>query len=168
VVFICYEDAKAYAAWAGKRLPTEAEWQYAAQTGDGRLWPWGNTVKQKGNQSKSISTTLTLVDYGIPDAAFCNTGDGKLYPVGKYKKGVNPFGLYDMVGAVWQMTNDWYQSDTYEYIMLKGGSYFQPGGSWWFVQGGPKPLPYRQMWLRVSQGFERNGTVGFRCVKDAE
>ena len=168
VVFISYEDAKVYAAWAGKRLPTEAEWQYAAQAGDGRIWPWGNTVKQKGKQSKSISTTLTLVDYGVPDATYCNTGDGKLYPVGKYKKSVNPYGLYDMVGSVWQMTNDWYQSDTYEYIMLKGGSYFQPGGSWWFVQGGPKPLTYRQMWLRVSQGFERNATVGFRCVKDAK
>jgi formylglycine-generating enzyme required for sulfatase activity len=168
VVNISYEDAKSYAKWAGKRLPTEAEWQYAAQTSDGRLWPWGNQVKQLGKQEKNISATLTLVDYGTPDPAFCNTGDGKLYPVGKYKKGVNPFGLYDLVGSVWQMTNDWYQNDTYQYIILKGGSYYQPGGSWWYVQGGPKPLHYRQMLLRVSLGFERNATVGFRCVKDAQ
>ena len=124
-------------------------------------------LKKEGN-STSMMGIILRDQYGIPDVKYCNTGDGKLYPVGKYKKGVNPFGLYDMVGSVWQMTNDWYQSDTYEYIMLKGGSYFQPGGSWWFVQGGPKPLTYRQMWLRVSQGFERNATVGFRCVKDAE
>ncbi len=168
VVNISYEDAKAYAVWTGKRLPTEAEWQYAAQTTDGRIWPWGNEVKQKAKEAKSISTTLTLVDYGIPDASLCNTGDGKLYPVGKYKKGTNPFGLYDLVGSVWQMTNDWYQNDTYQYIIMKGGSYYNPGGSWWYVQGGPKPLHYRQMLLRVSQGFERNATVGFRCVKDAE
>lgn len=168
VVNISYEDAKGYAKWAGKRLPTEAEWQYAAQTTDGRIWPWGNEVKQKGKEIRSISTTLTLVDYGIPDSTFCNSGNGKLYPVGKYKKGVNTFGLYDLVGSVWQMTNDWYQSDTYQYIILKGGSYYHPGGSWWYVQGGPKPLHYRQMLLRVSQGFERNATVGFRCVKDAE
>lgn len=168
VVNISYEDAKAFAQWIGKRLPTEAEWQYAAQTAKGNLWPWGNEVKQKGKQEKNISTTLTLVDYGIPDSAFCNVGNGKLYSVGKYKKGVNPFGLYDLVGSVWQMTNDWYQNDTYQYIILKGGSYYKPGGSWWYVQGGPKPLHYRQMLLRVSQGFERNATVGFRCVKDAE
>jgi formylglycine-generating enzyme required for sulfatase activity len=168
VINISYEDARAYAAWAGKRLPTEAEWQYAGQTADGRIWPWGNMVKQKGVAQKNISTTLTLVDYGVPDQLFCNTGNGKLYPVGKFKKGVNPNRLYDLVGAVWQMTNDWYQNDSYEYIILKGGSYYQPGGSWWFVQGGPKPLHYRQMLLRVSQGFERNATIGFRCVKDAE
>jgi formylglycine-generating enzyme required for sulfatase activity len=168
VVNISYEDAQAYAKWAGKRLPTEAEWQYAAQNSDGRIWPWGNEVKLKAKEAKNISTTLTLVDYGIPDSSFCNIGNGKLYPVGKYKKGVNPFGLYDLVGSVWQMTNDWYQSDTYQYIIMKGGSYYHAGGSWWYVQGGPKPLHYRQMLLRVSQGFERNATVGFRCVKDAE
>lgn len=168
VVNVSYEDAQAYSAWAGKRLPTEAEWQYAGQTSDGRNWPWGNTVQQKGGQVKNISATLTLVDYGHPDSTFCNTGNGKLYPVGTYKKAANPFGVQDLVGCVWQLTNDWYQGDTYEYIILKGGSYYKPGGSWWYVQGGPKPLQYRQMLLRVSQGFERNNTVGFRCVKDAE
>ncbi|HET9826340.1 MAG TPA: formylglycine-generating enzyme family protein, partial [Chitinophagaceae bacterium] len=168
VVNISYEDAQAYAKWCGKRLPTEAEWQYAAQTTDGRSWPWERDVKPTVNKSKAVSTTYTLVDYGVPPPKYCNVGDGKLYPVGKYKKGANPFGLQDLVGCVWQLTNDWYQSDSYQYIIMKGGSYYKPAGSWWYVQGGPKPLYYRQMLLRVSQGFERNATVGFRCVRDVE
>lgn len=93
-------------------------------------------------------------------------GDGKLYPVGKYRKGANPYGLLDLTGCVWQLTNDVYQSGSYTYIMMKGGSYFKPSSSWWYVQGGPRELHYRQFLLRVSPGFERNATVGFRCVKD--
>lgn len=81
-------------------------------------------------------------------------------------KGENPFGLQDLVGSVWQITNDVYDNCTYSFIMLKGGSYFKPEDSWWYVQGGPKNLRHRQMLLRVSQGFERKATVGFRCVAD--
>ena len=102
------------------------------------------------------------------DSTLCNLGNGQLYPVAKYKKGANPFGLQDLVGSVWQLTNDEYQSDSYRYIIMKGGSYFNPSSSWWYVQGGPRPLTYRQYLLRVSQGFERNATVGFRCVADVK
>jgi len=100
------------------------------------------------------------------DPKYCNLGDGKLYPVGKYLKGANPFGLQDLVGSVWQLTNDEYESGSYRYVIMKGGSYFKPSSSWWYVQGGPRELHYRQYLLRVSPGFERNATVGFRCVRD--
>ncbi|MBL7794842.1 MAG: SUMF1/EgtB/PvdO family nonheme iron enzyme, partial [Saprospiraceae bacterium] len=166
VVNVSYEDARAYAAWAGKRLPTETEWQYAAQTADGRRWPWGNSGEQAPKGATKVSATFQLNAVGALDPKRCNPGNGILYPVGSYPKGANPWGLQDLVGCVWQLTNDWYQSDTYGYILLKGGSYYHPGGSWWYVQGGPRPLSYRQMLLRVSPGFERNGTVGFRCVVD--
>ena len=165
VVYVSYEDAMAYAAWADKRLPTEVEWQYAAQTSHLNEWPW----KQKKPvtwQSETITNTLTVMKPKGLDSTLCNLGNGKMYPVGKYKKGANPFGLQDLVGSVWQLTNDEYQSDSYRYIMMKGGSYFNPSSSWWYVQGGPRPLTYRQYLLRVSQGFERNATVGFRCVAD--
>lgn len=147
VVYVSYEDAKAYAAWQGKRLPTETEWQYAAQAGDGRKYPWGNQKDSTG--------------------VYCNPGNGIPDPVGKYEKGVNPWGIYDLTGSVWQITNDLYKTGAIDYFILKGGCYFTTLSSWWYVIGGPLPLINRQQQYRVSQGYERAATVGFRCVKDA-
>ncbi|MFA6126085.1 MAG: SUMF1/EgtB/PvdO family nonheme iron enzyme [Bacteroidales bacterium] len=165
VVYVSYEDAKAYAAWAGKRLPTETEWQYAAQTSDLRPWPWGD---EKGvtREIETVTNTLTVSRIKGINPKYCNIGLGKMEAVGKHPKGANPFGLEDLVGSVWQMTNDEYDDGTVFYVIMKGGSYFNPSSSWWYVQGGPRELHYRQMLLRVSRGFERNSTVGFRCVKD--
>ena len=165
VVYISWEDAKAYAAWAGKRLPTEVEWQYAAQTPAQNEWPW-KQQKPVSRKEEAITETLTVTSIEGIDPKHANLGDGKLYPVGKYPKGANAYGLHDLVGCVWQLTSDLYQSGSYRYIMMKGGSYFKPSSSWWYVQSGPRELHYRQILLRVSEGFERNATVGFRCVKD--
>jgi formylglycine-generating enzyme required for sulfatase activity len=165
VVYVSYEDALAYAHWAGKRLPTEPEWQYAAQTSAANEWPWIQKKPVK-RVLQEVTGTLTVSSLEGIDPKLCNLGDGKLYSVGKYPKGVNPFGLQDLVGCVWQLTNDLYANGSYRYIILKGGSYFKPSSSWWYVQGGPRELHYRQQLLRVSEGFERNATVGFRCVKD--
>ena len=144
VVCISYEDAQAYADWSGKRLPTEAEWQYAAQGPDGRLYPWGNEA----------------------DSSRCNTGIGYTTPVDRYPEGASPFGVMDLTGNVWQLTNDVYDNGSYYFVIIRGGSYYDPTSSWWYVKGGPQPLNKTQMLLRVSQGFERNTTVGFRCVAD--
>ncbi len=141
-VYVSYEDAQNYCAWKGKRLPNEQEWQYAAQYPDAREYPWG----------KDFDSTKT------------NIGDGRISVVGKYPSGANALKINDLVGSVWQLTNDVYQNGSYKYIMLKGGSYFKPTSSWWYVQGGPQKLTHRQHLLRVSEGFERNATVGFRCV----
>ncbi len=166
VVYVSYEDAQAYARWAGKRLPTELEWQYAAQTEE--LWPWPWTSKDTiQREEEFVTNTLTVSRLKGVDSVYCNPGNGVLDPVGIYPKGMNPLGLHDLVGSVWQMTQDLYDNGSYNFVMMKGGSYFNPGSSWWYVQGGPRPLHYRQMLLRVARGFERNATVGFRCVKDA-
>ncbi len=146
VIFVSYEDAQAYAKWTGKRLPTEKEWQYAAQAGSNNSYPWGNKM----------------------DSTKCNPGNGILDAVGSYPQGANRLGIEDLVGSVWQMTSDWYRSGVTSYIMLKGSPYFKTNSSWWYVQGGAQPLTYRQHWIRLSEGFERNGTVGFRLVTDAE
>ncbi|MDR2057450.1 MAG: formylglycine-generating enzyme family protein [Dysgonamonadaceae bacterium] len=166
VTYVAYEDAQAYAKWAGKRLPTEIEWQYAAQTSAGNEWPWKQKTPVKRIE-EPITNTLSVWKLEGVEKGRCNTGDGSLYAVGSYPEGVNPYGLHDLVGCVWQLTNDLYDNATYRYIMMKGGSYFLPSSSCWYVQGGPRELNYRQYLLRVSQGFERNAAVGFRCVKDA-
>lgn len=164
VIYVSYEDARAYARWAGKRLPTEIEWQYAAQTPDGREWPWAKDADVQ-REEQYVTNTLTVSKLQV-DPELCNPGDGALYPVGTYPKGANPYGLEDLVGCVWQMTNDQYDNGTNYFGILKGGSYYLPASSWWYVEGGPRELTYSQKWLRVSPGFERNATTGFRCVVD--
>jgi iron(II)-dependent oxidoreductase len=165
VVYVSYEDAQAYARWAGKRLPSEVEWQYAAQTPTLNEWPW-KQLKPVTRKEQVITETLTVKAIEGIDPKHTNLGDGKLHAVGQYPAGANPYGLQDLSGCVWQLTHDVYESGSYRYIMMKGGSYFKPSSSWWYVQGGPRELHYRQYLLRVSQGFERNATVGFRCVMD--
>lgn len=146
VVFISLEDAKAYAKWAGKRLPTELEWQYAAQGIDGRKYPWGNDF------------------HGTK----CNNAFGQATPVDAFPKGKSPFGVEDMVGNVWQLTNDEYDNGSYKFVIIKGGSFYKPISSIWYLQGGAQPINHRQMLLRISQSLDRSETVGFRCIMDAK
>jgi gamma-glutamyl hercynylcysteine S-oxide synthase len=146
VVYLSYEDMRAYAKWAGKRLPTQAEWQLAAQGTDKRKWPWGNEFH----------------------GTLCNNAFNKPTPVDAFSKGASPYGVIDMVGNVWQMTNDLYFNGSYYFTVIRGGSYYRPDSSWWYIQGGPQPLDKTQIMLLVSPGFDRNATVGFRCVKDID
>ncbi|PKP35713.1 MAG: sulfatase-modifying factor protein [Bacteroidetes bacterium HGW-Bacteroidetes-17] len=144
VVYISFEDAKAYAKWIGKRLPTEAEWQYAAQGKSGNMWPWGPEF----------------------DSTLCNNNLGYLTNVNNFPKGKSHFNIEDMVGNVWQMTSDLYDNGSYYFVIIRGGSYYNPTSSWWYVKGGPQRLDKRQMLLLVGSGLNRNATVGFRCVMD--
>jgi formylglycine-generating enzyme required for sulfatase activity len=146
VVYVSYEDMQAYAKWAGKRLPTQAEWQLAAQGLDKRQWPWGNEFH----------------------GTYCNNAFDRPTPVDAFSKGQSPYGVMDMVGNVWQMTNDMYFNGTSYFTIIRGGSYYRPDSSWWYIQGGPQSLDKTQIMLLVSPGFDRSATVGFRCVKDVD
>lgn len=146
VVYISLEDARAYATWAGKRLPTEVEWQYAAQGREDRIWPWGNEF----------------------DSTRCNNASGKTSSVDDFPRGKSPFGVMDLTGNVWQLTSDVYNNGTYYFVIMKGGSFYKPTSSWWYVKGGPQPNTWHQQLLLVSPSFDRNATVGFRCVKPTD
>jgi formylglycine-generating enzyme required for sulfatase activity len=145
VVWVSLEDAEAYARWAGQRLPTEAEWQYAAQGLDGRLYPWGNDF----------------------DPARCHNKQGQTQPVTAHPAGASPFGAEDLVGNVWQLTSDVYDNGAYNFVIIKGGSYYSPETSIWYPKSGPLPVNRQQMLLLLAPGLDRCATVGFRCVKDA-
>jgi formylglycine-generating enzyme required for sulfatase activity len=107
VVHIAYEDAEAYAKWAGKRIPTEAEWEFAARGGEaGKRFAWGDNFRMNG---KYMANTYQG-KFPVQDSAA--DGFGGISPVAKFQP--NRYGLYDVAGNVWEWCSDWYRPDTYE------------------------------------------------------
>jgi formylglycine-generating enzyme required for sulfatase activity len=147
VTWVSIEDARAYAAWAGKRLPHEWEWQYAGQGKSGLLYPWGN---------KMDSARIPLPD----------TSHNMLPPadVTAFPQGAGPFGTMDMVGNVWQWTDEYDDTHTRAAI-LKGGSYYHAQTSSWYFPQAYELNKYGK-YLLMAPGIDRSGTIGFRCVMD--
>jgi len=113
VVHIAYEDAEAYCKWAGKRLPTEAEWEFAARGGKaGERFVWGNDFRIEG---KYMANTFQG-KFPVTDSAA--DGFAGISPVKKFSP--NPYGLYDLAGNVWEWCSDWYRPDTYERDSAQG------------------------------------------------
>jgi len=151
VVYVDLNDARAYAQWAGKRLPTEAEWQLAAQGTDGRTWPWGH--------DELTSTRANL------------TGTGTL-PVRSCPDGRSPCGCYHMAGNVYEWTESERSDRHTRFVIIRGGSYFDPKAdpataSYWYPDGGPQPCEHHAKFILMHPGLDRSATIGFRCVRDA-
>src|SRR5665648_105006 len=149
VTWISLEDARAYASWAGKRLPNEWEWQYAAQGTDGRVYPWGNEWNDNAVPIPETSRALRGPD-----------------PVDAHPEGTSPFGVMDLVGNVWQWTNEYTDEHTRAAI-LRGGCYYKPQGSIWYFPQAYK-LNEHGKYLLMAPSKDRSGCLGFRCAQDAE
>jgi len=149
VTWVSLEDARAYAQWAGKRLPHEWEWQLAAQGMDGRAYPWGNVWDAGRVPVPDKSRTMRAPD------------DGDAHP-----SGASPFGVLDLVGNVWQWTDEYVDEHTRGAI-LRGGSFYQPQGSIWYFPQAYRNDEHGKLPL-MAPSYDRSGAVGFRCVKDAQ
>lgn len=155
VTNVSWKDANRYCKWAGKRLPTDAEWEKAARGSRGKIFPWGNEF--------DIDKANTPQRWKILGKK------GDTSPVGAFPEGKSPYGLFDMSGNVWEWTDSWYEpypgnthkTENYghKYKTLKGGS-------WWdcsFYQCGiSAPLFNRSFFLRST----KNNSFGFRCAAD--
>lgn len=147
VTWVSLEDGRAYAAWAGKRLPHEWEWQYAAQATDGRHYPWGNEYDEKRVPPMDSSRNMR------PPTN-----------VNKFPEGASPFGVLDMVGNVWQWTDEYWDEHT-RYAILKGGGYYRSTTSDWYFPHAYELHKYGK-YLLMAPGLDRSRCIGFRCVMD--
>ena len=161
VVGVTWKDSNVYCEWAGKRLPTEEEWEKAARGTDQRLYPWGNEAPNE--KLANFNNCCDFKDYGV------------LRDVGSFEGGKSPFGAYDMGGNVWEWVGDWYEEKLYQRRVNLKAPFQNPrgpekkefrvlrGGSWSSGDGDTRST--NRYWNYPTYG---NFYYGFRCAGDAK
>lgn len=149
VTHVSLDEARAYCAWKGARLPHAWEWQYAAQGSDGRRYPWGSS----GWKAPAVLRSNIYAGPSDVDA---------------HLDGCSPFEVCDLVGNTWQYTDQFEDART-RFVMLKGGSNYIPstGLGKWYYRHAHQVTQYNRLPL-MDDSFDRAATVGFRCAADAE